>query len=406
MRVYLLRVKPFQRQAYTLATPLVCLATDMEGDKSEENLSLNYEPANPDVEEVSGPVPPPWPPVFNLTTTEERRAADREVSRLLLEEMQQMRHMMTQMVSAIYSLTEGKGSPHAETTTGDLTNRAALTQKTASMSGSSSRMSEPASSVSPMVFSATPTGAHQGESDVPNQVSANTSLATSHPVNQTSHSDVYRPLTTTQQRDPQSEGDWQREMLTEMRFSHQPMPKFSGGTWADYWSFKSDFKSHVSVEGVTASQKLKYLSAAYSGPAKQALNGCKAYKNPEEGYTKAWSLLEARHGNKRKYTQQLVKRVNSGPSVTLNDVKGLQLFVDDLSTCVSNLTVMGELMEVDTRHAITLISGRFKGKLRDDYLDESHKYEEENNKDRCGVQWLLSFAQNALRKAEKDEQDA
>ncbi|MPC86841.1 hypothetical protein E2C01_081677 [Portunus trituberculatus] len=123
-----------------------------------------------------------------------------------------------------------------------------------------------------------------------------------------------------------------------------------------------------------------------------------------EGYKKAWELLETRHGNKRTYIQHLMKGVCRGPSVRMNDIKGLRLFTDALNTCVRDLKVMGELKQIETYESMRVITRRFKGKLRDDYVDESHRHEELDSATSCDAEWLLTFTKNMLRKAEKDRE--
>ncbi|MPC27671.1 hypothetical protein E2C01_020849 [Portunus trituberculatus] len=51
---------------------------------------------------------------------------------------------------------------------------------------------------------------------------------------------------------------------------------------------------------------------------------------------------------------------------------------------------------------LLVVVATFKGKLRDDYVDESYRHEELNSGTSCDAEWLLTFTKNMLRNAEKD----
>ncbi|XP_042240282.1 uncharacterized protein LOC121878259, partial [Homarus americanus] len=174
--------------------------------------------------------------------------------------------------------------------------------------------------------------------------------------------------------DPPRSEVWVRELLENMRFSQRPTPKFSGGTCSEYWEFKRVFQRHVGVAQIPDTLKLETLLAAYAGPAKDALRGCLQIQDPKAGYKEALDILEKRHGNKHTYVCQLIKKALRGPTVRLSDAKGLQQFSDELGNCVRNLKVLGELRQIDTYESISTLAERFKGKMRDDYVDKAHKY--------------------------------
>ncbi|XP_042218321.1 uncharacterized protein LOC121863633 [Homarus americanus] len=133
-----------------------------------------------------------------------------------------------------------------------------------------------------------------------------------------------------------------------MRFSQRPTPKFSGGTYSEYWEFKRVFQRHVGMAQIPDTLKLDTLLAAYAGPAKDALRGCLQILDPKAGYKEALDILEKRHGSKHTYVCQLIKKALRGPTVRLSDAKGLQQFSDELGNCVRNLKVLGELRQIDT----------------------------------------------------------
>lgn len=70
-------------------------------------------------------------------------------------------------------------------------------------------------------------------------------------------------------------------------------------------------------------------------------------ENQKEGYERAWALLEKRHGNKNTYIRQLTERLLVGPSVSLQDPKGMTRLVDDMLICIDGLKAMGQLHQID-----------------------------------------------------------
>lgn len=51
-------------------------------------------------------------------------------------------------------------------------------------------------------------------------------------------------------------------------------------------------------------------------------------QDPKEGFSRAMKILEWRYGNEDLYIQELVGKVLRGPSVKINDIKGLKNFSD------------------------------------------------------------------------------
>ena len=359
-------------------------------------------------EEPACPATPSWQLATGSNVTKRTSSKSPDTERLF-ERCQQMQQMFTHMTTMMQDLNENINHLRAQRCKED--NPALTLTKGSSLSKAVSETATNLTGNSPLTVPLELQTSHQGEygniDDVftsltePDTLSkgqtgtSNDSLTSSGPPR---HQEVEELVA-----GEKGQG-WAKEILTTLKLAQMPLPTFSDGTCAEYWSFKRAFLNHVKGDEVKDSQKLNYLVAAYSGPAKEELCGCQELEEPKEGYKEAWSILEARHGNKRKYVQYLVKKVCGGPDVRLNDTNGLRCFRNDLSTSVRNLKVMGELRQIDTYETIRVITDRFKGRLRDDYSYESHSYEKLKDGNRCGAEWLLTFIVDVLERTEKFEQ--
>lgn len=204
----------------------------------------------------------------------------------------------------------------------------------------------------------------------------------------------------TRQDDTQPKPDrLARSLCSAMKLSQRPLPKFSGGTYGEFWEFKRAFQRHIRTTGVLDDEKLETLISVYNGPAKEILTGYLQIEDPMEGYTEAWRTLDQRHGDKYVYINQLRDKVLTGPTVTGNDPKGLQQLSDDLECCVRNLSVLGERKEIDSYGAVTVIARRFKGNLWDDYTEKKHKYTSKREGKPPGIEWLVKFVRDRASKA-------
>lgn len=106
--------------------------------------------------------------------------------------------------------------------------------------------------------------------------------------------------------------NWMKEITTTMRFNQRPVPSFNEGTCIDYWTFRDNFKKHVREDSISDLQMVELLVLAYSGSAKQELYACNQYPDPAAGYEQAWLVLNERYGDRRKYFQNLVRKVIDG----------------------------------------------------------------------------------------------
>jgi len=366
----------------------------MDGNKSEESSLPSLDPTDDGSNEISHPATPPWRQVESINVAGGTLAGIPARTERLFERQRELQQMMGRMATMVQDIDEEINSLRAPSNTGNPQEMSALTS---GRTGSSSL--NPASGLETL---------HQGEYRDPALGYANPTTPTTSQTSQTGNPDALSGSSTPSKElhvAPKTES-WIKELLTTLKLSQKPMPQFNGdkGTCADYWAFKRAFQYHVGAEEVPCRRKLEYLVSAYSGPAKQELCGCQELEDPKEAYKEAWGILETRHGNKRHYVRQLIRKVLGGPSVRLNDIKGLRLFMDDLSTCIRNLKVMGELRQIDTDESICIITERFKGKLRDDYTDESHRYEKKGTGNTCGIEWLLLFTKDMLEKAENTRQ--
>lgn len=351
---------------------------------------------------------------FNIANKPESQILSTE---LLLEQRHQMQQMYTNMTMMMQSFNEGIDRLCTQRNMGDSQTVSTPTKRRAHAIGDSELTTDRESAASPLTNPLELETPHQGECGSVTEVFTNLTKSvppSSEKQKGTSSSTDESPSPTIssgrRERDllhklKEKEPDTVKELLTTIKFSNKPLPTFSDGTCAEYWAFRRAFLSHVRDKEVQDSQRLEYLVSAYSGPAKEEICGCQELEDASQGYKEAWTILETRHGNKRKYVKHLARRILRGPDVMLEDITGLRRFVDDLSASIRNLKIMRELAQIDTYEAVRMITERFKGKLKDEHQYESHKYEELSDDNKCGAEWLLTFTRSVLTRVEKEDNE-
>ncbi|XP_050705280.1 uncharacterized protein LOC126990645 [Eriocheir sinensis] len=188
-------------------------------------------------------------------------------------------------------------------------------------------------------------------------------------------------------------------LYDSISLAQRPLPKFSEGTCGEFWEFKRALQRRLESAEVTDGLRLEVLVDVYNGPVKDALRGCLRIEDYKTGYEQAWELLDKRHGDKYEYIRQLTKKVLHGPSVQLQDEKGLQRLADELEHAIRDLKLLGKLQQIDTYEATQTLTGRFKGKLWDDYINQMYRYKMKHE-ETPGVEWILKFVKLMVQKAE------
>ena len=92
--------------------------------------------------------------------------------------------------------------------------------------------------------------------------------------------------------------------------------------------------------------RLYYLEQHTSGRARGIVRSC-MYLNPEEGYSKAEKLLEARFGQKRNIAMAYVDQLTNGPYIRDEDAESLEGFSVLLSSCTNTLKAIGFLNKIE-----------------------------------------------------------
>ena len=71
------------------------------------------------------------------------------------------------------------------------------------------------------------------------------------------------------------------------------------------------------------------------------------YLNPEEGYSKAKKLLEARFGQKHNIEMAYVDQLTNGPYIKAEDAESLEGFSILQSSCTNTLKAIGYLNKIE-----------------------------------------------------------
>lgn len=208
-----------------------------------------------------------------------------------------------------------------------------------------------------------------------------------------------RPL-----RGPDEPAVWASRLCSTMALAKSSIPKFNGESIPAYWEFKRSLRRLFQETDLSQARQLEILVEAYSGPMKENLRSCLAMENQKEGYERAWALLEKRHGNKNTYIRQLTERLLVGPSVSLQDPKGMTRLVDDMLICIDGLKAMGQLHQIDNLQTTLAVAKRFKGRLLHDHTTKRHEYRKQHG-DAPGIEWLAAFVKDMVDMSDDIMQD-
>ena len=117
--------------------------------------------------------------------------------------------------------------------------------------------------------------------------------------------------------------DW--PSASHLSLPHIQISKFSGDI-AEYPAFVQEFKSFVEPVCLDAHRRLLYLKLYLVGEAAEVIKGCNSYYNKQEGYYKAWELLDQRYGDSMLLLKRVKEEILHGPTICISDVKRLNEF--------------------------------------------------------------------------------
>ena len=109
--------------------------------------------------------------------------------------------------------------------------------------------------------------------------------------------------------------------------------------------------------------RLYYLQQHTSGRAREIVRSC-MYLNPDEGYSKAEKLLEARFGQKHNIAMAYVDQLTNGPYIRDEDAESLDGFSVLLSSCTNTLKAIGFLNKIEGPDNVRKIIERLPPKLQ------------------------------------------
>ena len=112
--------------------------------------------------------------------------------------------------------------------------------------------------------------------------------------------------------------DW--PSASHLSLPHIQISKFSGDI-AEYPAFVQEFKSFVEPVCLDAHRRLLYLKLYLVGEAAEVIKGCNSYYNKQEGYYKAWELLDQRYGDSMLLLKRVKEEILHGPTICISDVK-------------------------------------------------------------------------------------
>ena len=133
-------------------------------------------------------------------------------------------------------------------------------------------------------------------------------------------------------------------------------------------AFETVIESNESDSG----GRLYYLEQHTNGRAREIVRSC-MYLNPEEGYSKAKKLLEARFGQKHNIAMAYVDQLTNGPYIKAEDAESLEGFSILLSSCSNTLKAIGYLNKIEGPDNMRKIIERLLPKLQSSWRDHADR---------------------------------
>ncbi|XP_064637074.1 uncharacterized protein LOC135493581 [Lineus longissimus] len=125
-----------------------------------------------------------------------------------------------------------------------------------------------------------------------------------------------------------------------------------------YWTFIRSFDSAVGNKpSISDDTKLMQLLQYCRGNARQVIECC-TMMDSSQGYVRARAILKERFGNEFVITKAWLDRVSLGKAIRAADSGGLQVFADDLNSCLEVFVSMNKVSEIDTMRSIRVMSER------------------------------------------------
>ena len=134
-----------------------------------------------------------------------------------------------------------------------------------------------------------------------------------------------------------------------------------------YAKFISTFEQTVGAANLSVNKKLLYLVQHCQGEAKQLLEYC-CLPDPENGYTKALSLLKEKYGRPNVIARSYLEKVTQGPFIKSDNVKGLDELAQLLEESEVTLNCLNYQADLDNFNTMTAIVKRLPFALRTRWL--------------------------------------
>ena len=158
----------------------------------------------------------------------------------------------------------------------------------------------------------------------------------------------------------------QQSLLEAISLQNVELMKFDGNP-LHYFEFIKSFDSLIGRTSLDEGTKLLKLYNCCLGETRSIIQSCMVMDS-SVAYKKARSLLQERFGNKFRIGEAWIRKVTSGPSLQVNDKKGLQKFADELQICRETLHALDMMTEMSTQQQLVKIIERLPHYLRSRWL--------------------------------------
>ncbi len=149
------------------------------------------------------------------------------------------------------------------------------------------------------------------------------------------------------------------------------MLTFSGDV-TQYRTFCRAFETLIKLKEPDPASKLYYLEQFTTGRAQELVRSC-LHMTPNEGYKKAWVLLEQKFGQKHNIAIAHVDQLIKGNPIKSEDGEALEQFSIKLMSCSNTLKAIGCMNKIENPDAMKKLIERLPYKLQERWRDTADK---------------------------------
>ncbi len=162
-----------------------------------------------------------------------------------------------------------------------------------------------------------------------------------------------------------------RATLPPQRVQH-----FNGDPLA-YTAFMKSFEYSIESKTRYGLDRLHYLDQYTSGEPNNLVKSCLLYDDPDEGYKAAKGLLKKKYGNSHKVAEAFLRKAQDWPEIKPENAEGLEKFSLFLAECMTMMTSLSALDELNHTKGIQALVAKLPYRLRVAWRNKAYAIEDQ-----------------------------